>query len=251
MGIGMKKTLILAFVFVCLSLVNGLDEEAVNENDNKQYQDCGAARKLGGYQKSGVYKLWMNTTKTYFKIICEHTPNNSFNVIQRRIDGRENFNRMWHDYVAGFGSSQGDYWAGLNSIYYLANHQGNSILTVNLQDWAGINKTARYSYFKLMDSTNFTLSIGGYSGDTGDSMSKNNNRMFSTPDLVGTYRCAKEYQGGWWFDNCQTFSFLNGKYYHGGPYQPKRRVFYDGITWCSWKGCGYSMKFAQMMLSSS
>ncbi|XP_076073266.1 angiopoietin-related protein 6-like isoform X2 [Mytilus galloprovincialis] len=249
MGRGMKKTLILAVVCVCLSLVNGLDEEAVNENDIKQYQDCGAARKLGGYQKSGVYKLWMNTTKTYFKIICEHTPNNSFNVIQRRVDGRENFNRLWHDYVAGFGSSQADYWAGLNSIYYLTNHQGNSILTVNLQDWAGINKNARYNYFKLMDSTHFRLSIGGYSGDTGDSMSQNNNMVFATPDKLDTHRCAAGYQGGWWFNYC-TYAFLNGKYYYGGPYQPSGQ-FYDGIYWYSWGGYGYSMKFAQMMLSSS
>lgn len=48
-------------------------------------------------------------------------------MIQRRVDGRENFNRLWHDYVAGFGSSQADYWAGLNSIYYLTNHQGKTM----------------------------------------------------------------------------------------------------------------------------
>lgn len=100
-----------------------------------------------------------------------------------------------------------------------------------------------------MDSTHFRLSIGGYSGDTGDSMSQNNNMVFATPDKLDTHRCAAGYQGGWWFNYC-TYAFLNGKYYYGGPYQPSGQ-FYDGIYWYSWGGYGYSMKFAQMMLSSS
>ena len=54
-----------------------------------------------------------------FQIICIHEENNSFNVIQRRMNGGETFTRGWRDYQYGFGHTQGDYWAGLNQIYYL------------------------------------------------------------------------------------------------------------------------------------
>ena len=126
---------------------------------------------------------------------------------------------------------------------------GNNILTVNLQDWAQNNRNARYNHFKLLDSTYFTLSIGYYSGDAGDSMAHNNGIRFATPDRPDPHSCAPHYQGGWWFNYC-TYAYLNGKYYVGGPYTPSGQ-YYDGIYWYSWGGFGYSMKFAQMMLSNA
>lgn len=241
-----KQTLTFVFVFVCLSCAYSLTDEAINENDVQQYGDCGAVRKFGGYMKTGVYKLWMNST-TSFKIVCIHEKNNSFNVIQRRVDGSVNFNQPWHSYQYGFGNAQGNFWIGLNQIYYFTS-TGNTILTVNLQDWAGNNRNARY-YFKLTEPNSYTLSIGQYSGDAGDSMSNNNGMRFATPDRPDNRGCAPGYQGGWWFNYC-TYAFLNGKYYIGGPYTPSGS-YYDGIYWNTWGGFGYSMKFAQMMLSNS
>lgn len=241
-----KMLVTFVFVFLYMACAYCLDEEAINANDIVRYPDCGAVRKQGGYTKTGVYQLWMNSTA--FKIICIHEENNSFNVIQRRMNGEETFLRGWHDYQYGFGHTQGDYWAGLNQIYYLTS-TGNNIMTVNLQDWAGNNRNARY-YFKLSDaSTNFILSISQYSGDAGDSMLHNNGMPFSTFDNPDRNQCAQHYQGGWWFNYC-TYAFLNGKYYIGGPYTPSG-PYYDGIYWYTWGGYGYSMKFAQMMLSNS
>lgn len=126
---------------------------------------------------------------------------------------------------------------------------GNTILTINLQDWAGNNKNARYSHFQLIDSTSYTLRIGGYSGDAGDSMSHNDNMAFATQDKPDRNYCAVHQQGGWWFNYC-TYAFLTGKYYYGGPYTPSGSYF-DGIYWYSWGGYSYSMKFAQMMVSNN
>ena len=36
----------------------------------------------------------------------------TFQVIQRRKDGKENFYRNWSDYRKGFGNKKGEYWLG-------------------------------------------------------------------------------------------------------------------------------------------
>ena len=53
------------------------------------------------------------------QMYCGHSANNTYTVIQRRYDGSQSFKRGWYDYKYGFGHAQGDYWAGLDMIYYL------------------------------------------------------------------------------------------------------------------------------------
>jgi ficolin len=40
-------------------------------------------------------------------------------VIQRRVDGRENFSRDWDDYKEGFGNLQDEFWLGNEKIHQL------------------------------------------------------------------------------------------------------------------------------------
>lgn len=257
-------TLLHQFIFLILFLLNlpssngdewkkrksnrRTETTSVNKKDLNRYADCSEVRKYGGYTGDGIYTIWMNATHS-FDIYCIHEENNSYNVILKRSSPYIAFNQGWQAYVYGFGNPQSDYWAGLNQMYYLTSIQKNTILTVQLQDWAGNNRNARYSFFQVDNSPSYTLRIGGYYGDAGDSMSQNNNMPFATPDKPDHNYCAYHQQGGWWFNYC-TFAFPTGKYYVGGPYTPSG-TYYDGIYWYTWGGYGYSMKLTQMMVSNS
>ena len=95
-------------------------------------------------------------------------------------------------------------------------------LRVDLADFEGCHKYAHYSYFSVGNpSTNYKLSVGGYSGTAGDSLTTgsvlHNGRQFSTHDRDNdeiTANCATAWQGGWWYANCHV-SHLNGQYHSG------------------------------------
>jgi len=38
-------------------------------------------------------------------------------VVQRRMDGSEDFFRSWNDYVSGFGDLNGEFWLGWSATY--------------------------------------------------------------------------------------------------------------------------------------
>jgi len=80
--------------------------------------------------------------------------------------------------------------------------------------------SAEYSTFSVSDEVGlYTLSVGGYSGDAGDSLAAtinpiwdSNNRPFSTPDRdndICPCNCATGSRWhGWWFGYC-SYSSLN------------------------------------------
>ncbi|XP_061187897.1 angiopoietin-related protein 1-like [Saccostrea echinata] len=215
--------------------------------DPVKFKDCSHVRALG-HLKNSTYTLWMNDT-TPFKVRCEHGTSNSFTVILRRMYGTENFYRGFHDYQYGFGHPQGDYWAGLNQIYYLTSAAGNNILTINMQDWYGNNRNVRYNHFRVNAAPYFQLSIGSFQGQVPDDLSFNNGMYFATYDKPDAHSCAVHQKGGWWYNYC-TFALPTGVYYHGGPYTPSGG-YYDGIYWKDWQGYGYSLKYLAMTVSNS
>ena len=69
-------------------------------------------------------------------------------MIQRRDDygeSRENFNRNWDDYKAGFGDPLREFWLGNENIYMLTNVEDYS-LRVDLEDFEG--KALKLQTFK-------------------------------------------------------------------------------------------------------
>ena len=134
-------------------------------------------------------------------------------VFQRRQDGSVDFFRGWEDYKNGFGDLNGEFWLGLDKIHRLTatsvNGQQNT-LRFDLGDHEGNKRYAKYSTFQVADSsTNYMLSVAGYSGDAGDSLSYHNGRIFTTKDRGGG--CANSYKGAWWYNHCH-YSNLNGIY---------------------------------------
>ena len=115
------------------------------------------------------------------------------------------FDRNWTDYRQGFGNRTTLYWIGLDRLHNVS--QGNCQARIDLQATNGSWYYAQYSNFSVGDSsTNYTLTIGGYSGDTGyDAMAAHNGQQFTTKDAdhdLSNSNCASLYGGGFWYAGC-------------------------------------------------
>ena len=168
-------------------------------------------------------------------------------MFQRRRDGSENFYRGWAEYERGFGDVKGEHWLGLKNVNCLTGSKPVSQLRVDLADFEGRHKYAHYSYFSVGNpSTNYKLSVGGYSGTAGDSLTAQHNGMqFSTHDSdndMSSGGCAQSYQGAWWYNTCHV-SNLNGLYLSGASDN-------RGIRWNTFNAAArsYSLKWSEMKL---
>ena len=167
-------------------------------------------------------------------------------VFQRRMNGVVDFYRPWADYLKGFGDLNGEFWLGLHNIHRLT-LAANTTLRVDLSDFEGGKRYANYSTFRVLDSSRkYTLIIGGYSGDAGDSMKSHNGMNFTTfdedNDRNPNRNCAIRYTGAWWYNRCHI-SNLNGRYLSG-----YHTSFANGINWSRWKRYNYSFKTTEMKL---
>lgn len=82
----------------------------------------------------------------------------------------------------GFGNIDGEYWLGLENIYWLTN-QDNYKLLVTLEDWTGRKTFAEYASFRVESEDNFyRLRVGHYHGNAGDSLTWHNGKQFTTLD---------------------------------------------------------------------
>jgi ficolin len=106
------------------------------------------------------------------------------------------------------------FWLGLEAVHQLSSRV-SCTLRVDLED-VELRRfgLAMYTTFTVdKESENYRLSVGGYSGDAGDSLASHNGMAFSTFDRdndVGSLNCAAKYHGAWWYANCY-FSNLNGE----------------------------------------
>ena len=166
------------------------------------------------------------------------TDGGGWTVFQRRQDGSVDFYRNWTDYENGFGDLTGEFWLGLSKIHRLTKEESNT-LRVDLGDFEGNTAHANYSTFNVSDgSTEYILTVGGYSGTAGDSLDYHNGRRFSTRDSHGG-SCAQQYTGAWWYNSCH-YSNLNGHYFNTSTNNA------EGIAWYHWKGSYTSLKFTEM-----
>jgi len=111
-------------IMFCLVLITRITANLCCKKENKFIQRCCDLDHFHFSTKpSGVYQTQLlcgqqqsNTIKTF----CE---TGGWTVIQRRIDGTENFDRPWRDYENGFGKIDGEFWYGLKAMNCLT-HAG-------------------------------------------------------------------------------------------------------------------------------
>ena len=165
-------------------------------------------------------------------------------MFQRRMDGTQDFFLYWSDYVRGFGELNREFWLGLSQLERLT--KSPTELRVDLEDFDNDARFAKYSTFNVGDSaSNYALTVAGYRGTTGDSLTIHSNQKFSTRDRdndMSPVSCAQYYEGAWWYHECHD-SNLNGLYL-SGPQSSNA----NGVNWRTFRGNQYSLKISEMKL---
>ncbi|XP_013790811.1 protein scabrous-like [Limulus polyphemus] len=170
---------------------------------------------LPAQYKSGVYLIHPQGAESVFSVYCDmNTAGGYWTVIQRRVDGSQDFYRSWKDYKRGFGEQAGEYWLGNEVIHQITTSE-NCTLRVDMWDTFGSYRYAEYDLFHVANETdNYRLLIGGYHGNATDAMGNHNTMAFSTKDRdndASSTHCAVYYSSGWWYNNCQYVN-INGRF---------------------------------------
>ena len=148
-----------------------------------------------GCTRDGVYTIDpFCPNQRPFQVYCT----NQYTVFQRRMDGSENFNRGWHDYVSGFGKIYREHWLRLDKIHCLTTSTARTELRIDMADFRGEKKYAHYNFFMVGNAvSNYTLQVAGYNGTAGDSIMFGSGRQnlsgmsFSTRDQPHGSTCAR------------------------------------------------------------
>ncbi|XP_077905203.1 angiopoietin-4 [Ictidomys tridecemlineatus] len=191
---------------------------------------------------------WDSSCSPVPQVFCGMESNGGgWTIIQRRVDGSEDFQRSWKEYKEGFGNPAGEYWLGNEAIHQLTSRATYS-LRVELEDWEDQEAYAQYERFQLgSEAQLYRISVSGYSDSVGRQTGLFlRSANFSTRDADNdncVCECAQLLSGGWWFDAC-GLSNLNGVYYRDG--QHLRRM--DGVRWQYFRGPGYSLRATRMMI---
>ncbi|ELT92857.1 hypothetical protein CAPTEDRAFT_98948, partial [Capitella teleta] len=201
-----------------------------------------------GQTRSGIYTVFVKYQ--LIQVYCDmDTDGGGWLVFQRRRDGVQDFRLGWTDYADGFGKLSRDFWLGNRNLNLLTSGQRVS-LRVDMGDKDGQVRYALYQDFNVeSELEKFKLSVHGYSGNAGDSLSYHDRHLFSTIDKDNdkgeNEDCASRYKGGWWYAQCHH-SNPNGLYLNGTHTSNA-----DGINWYHWRGHRYSLSFFEMKIRPS
>ncbi|KAF3703993.1 Microfibril-associated glycoprotein 4 36 kDa microfibril-associated glycoprotein [Channa argus] len=210
--------------------------------------DCTELYNQDKSRPSGVYTIFPIGATSAVQVYCDMTSvGGQWTVFQRRMDGSVNFYRPWDQYKIGFGNAAGEYWLGLESLFYMTLRKQYELL-VDMEDFNGNKAFARYSSFSIdSEFDGYKLNVSGFTdGGAGDSLTTHNGQKFTTldkdQDLSGG-NCARIFLGAFWFNSCHTAN-PNGIYRWGAD----GTIYAVGVEWGTWKGNDYSLKSISMKI---
>ncbi|XP_005180729.2 fibrinogen C domain-containing protein 1 isoform X1 [Musca domestica] len=241
------------FIFVILFYLNILDQSNMEVIPNGLCESDDMEGLIRWY--SDVYKFVksnkdlnkrLNELESEMKVLNRKLEEQNEIVIQRRMDGSENFYRNWEDYKHGFGNRNGEFFIGLQRLHKLTNSRPYELLVV-LEDFDDDRRYAKYDNFVIAsEKENYKLqSLGQYNGTAGDSLTYHLGYNFTTKDRdndIDNNNCAQIFTGAWWYKNCHA-SNLNGSYLRGTT-----TAYAKGVVWNSYRGHYYSLKFVEMSI---
>ena len=131
-------------------------------------------------------------------------------LIHQNVDGSDFFNRSWVEFKVGFNNTNGNYWLGNDLLHQLTKTARYKLRCLIQARSNGIVYVANYDTFLVgPEASNYTLRVGQYSGNAGDSLSYHNGMMFSTYDRdndpLQNFRykhCASYHGGSFWYNTC-------------------------------------------------
>ncbi|XP_070532845.1 fibroleukin-like isoform X2 [Ptychodera flava] len=120
---------------------------------------------------SGVFTIRPERDYRFFDVFCDmDTDGGGWTVMQRREDGSVDFYRGWEEYKNGFGDLNGEFWLGNDKIHHLTNQGRRYELSVDLENFKGETRFAKYDSFTIGDeNTKYSLILGPYHGNAGES----------------------------------------------------------------------------------
>jgi ficolin len=226
-------------VFICIATSAGMFDMETNTTLNVVNRDCSDIYK-SGKRSDGIYTVDPDGQGAIQYDMT--TDGGGWTVFQRRQDGSVNFYREWQPYKTGFGNLNGEFWLGNDFIHRLT-ARAASTLRVDMEDWAGNQKYAKYGSFSVADeSDKYRLIATSFSGDAGDGiwMRQNNSTKDQDNDIASWGSCAVAFTGGWWYGECHQ-SNLNGRYL-GYKFDQ------SGINWYPFDYSKLSLKSTTMKL---
>ncbi|XP_071166115.1 ficolin-1-like [Mytilus edulis] len=114
------------------------------------------------YDRSGVYRIYP-TAGRGFNVYCDMTTDGGrWTVLIRRMDGSENYNKNWIEYENGFGDLNREFWLG-NKYLNILTSTGKTAMRVDIENFKGEKKYAKYSTFKVGDAASkYRLTLGDF-----------------------------------------------------------------------------------------
>ena len=129
----MFYTNVVILISLCTVQIVAVDGSCVTPNNDQPIDNCCDL----GFRQTQFSDI-LNKPKVYrFKNLCNNcrspvtsgycdtlTNGGGWLVVQRRMNGPENFHRNWNDYEMGFGILTGELWYGLRTLHCLTS-KGN------------------------------------------------------------------------------------------------------------------------------